>query len=338
MAVQQTGGEAQQDAEVRELAERLAGGDLRAVARAISLVEDGTPLGWGLLDRLYPRTGRAQRLGVTGPPGSGKSTLVNALAQTLRERGERVAILAVDPTSPFSGGAILGDRVRMTAATRDPDLFVRSMASRGNLGGVSSATYEASEILEAAGYDRILIETVGVGQSELEIVELADTVALVLVPESGDAVQVMKAGIMEVADLFVINKYDREGGDRLVRELQLAMELSDWRRGGAWAPPICTTVATRGEGVREALDAAERHFAHLRGEHQRLTQVRAQKMQRRLRMLLNRVLLRHAWRDARIEDQLEAALARIAAREISPYRWVQEVLQSWRRQGEEQDG
>lgn len=335
MAVEQTGGGAQHRAAARELADRLAASDPRAIARGISLVEDGTPVGWELLDLLYARPGGAHRLGVTGPPGSGKSTLVNSLAERLRRRGERVAVLAVDPTSPFSGGAILGDRVRITAASHDADLFVRSMASRGNLGGVSSATYEASEILEAAGYDWILIETVGVGQSELEIVELADTVVLVLVPESGDAVQVMKAGIMEIADLFVINKFDREGGDRLVKELQLAMELSDWRRAGDWTPPICPTVALRGEGVDEVLAAAERHFAHLARDAARLTRSRAEKMERRMRMLLNRVLLQHVWDAAQIEEQLGAALTRIARREISPYRWVREILESWRRQGEE---
>lgn len=314
---------------VRQLVDHLFAADPRAVARSISLVEDDTPAGRELLDLVYAQTGRARRIGITGPPGSGKSTLVNSLAHRLRAQGERVAVLAVDPTSPFSGGAILGDRVRMTAALRDRDLFVRSMASRGSLGGVSPATYEASEILEAAGYSWILIETVGVGQAELEIVEMADTVILLLVPESGDAMQVMKAGIMEIADVFVINKYDREGGDRLASELRLAMELSDWSRGGGWLPPICPTVAVHDEGVDEVLAAAMQHYSWLTGAGDRLTRSRRDKMQKRLRLLLNRALLAHAWKEAQIEDRMAGAIERIAAREISPYRWVGSILEQW---------
>jgi LAO/AO transport system kinase len=311
----------------RVLAEALRRGERRAIAQAISQVEDSTAVGRALLDLIYDRTGRAYRLGITGPPGSGKSTLVNGLACRLRRRGTRVGVLAIDPTSPFTGGAILGDRVRMPVAVGDDGLFMRSLASRGSLGGVSSATYEASEVLEAAGFGWIVIETVGVGQAELEVVELADTVILLLVPESGDGVQVMKAGVMEIADVFVVNKYDREGGDRLAREISLALELSSWSRSG-WQPPVCTAIAARDEGIERILEAAESHRAWLAADAERLARVRGVKLKRRLRLLLNRALLDSVWIEAGLEAQLEATAPRIAARELSPYRWVESVRSS----------
>jgi LAO/AO transport system kinase len=196
------------------------------------------------------------------------------------------------------------------------------MASRGSLGGVSTTTQEASEVLDAAGFDWILIETVGVGQSELEIVELADTVVLVLVPESGDAVQVMKAGIMEIADVFVVNKYDREGGDRLIRDISVTMEITSWSRPEGWVPPICPAVATEETGIAEVLAAVQGHRAWLREDQQRLARFRAEKLRRRLRMLLNRVLLERAWKAAQIDEHLEGAVERILSGELSPYRWV----------------
>ena len=309
-------------AEAACLAEGLARRDRRAIARAISQVEDETPIGRELLDLIFARAGSARRIGVTGPPGSGKSTLVHALARQLRQQGERVGVLAVDPTSPFTGGAILGDRVRMPTASEDEGFFVRSMASRGSLGGVASATYEASEVLAAAGFDWILIETVGVGQSELEVVELADTVLLVLVPESGDAVQTLKAGIMEIADVFVINKYDREGGDRLQRDIAVTLELTHWTRPGGWVPPICPAVATAEEGIEEVMAEARAHLAWLDGDPARRERIRQEKAERRLRVLAERVLLRRLWDGAGLERRLAEALPRIAAREISPYRWL----------------
>jgi LAO/AO transport system kinase len=312
------------------LAARLAEGERRAVARAISHVEDGTRVGRHLLDLIYARTGHARRVGITGPPGAGKSTLVHGVARLLREKGLRVGVLAVDPTSPFSGGAILGDRIRMPSATGDEDFFVRSMATRGSLGGVAATTYEASEVLEAAGFEWILIETVGVGQSELEVVELADTTVLLLVPESGDSVQVMKAGVMEIADLIVVNKFDREGGDRLVRDLETTLQLAEWKRSADWIPPVCHAVASREEGLGEVLAEIDRHFAYLAADGDRLQRVRGEKIERRVRALLKRSLVEGAWSVAKIDEQLAGEIDRIAAREVSPYRWVENILRGWR--------
>jgi len=319
---------ARNGAAARELAERLSLRDRRAIARAITQVENGTPVGRHLLDIIYGRTGRARRVGITGPPGAGKSTLVHACTGALRARGETVGVLAVDPTSPFSGGAILGDRIRMPGSTGDEGFFVRSMASRGSLGGVAATTYEASEVLEAAGFDWILIETVGVGQAELEVVELADTTVLILVPESGDAVQVMKAGIIEAADVFVVNKFDREGGDRLVRDLQNTLELAAKYAQIDWRPPICTTVAERGEGIDTVIAAIEAHRAWLTRDGARLERIRAEKLERRIRALLGRSLLESVWARAHIEERLKEAAQTMVRRQTSPYRWVESVLQS----------
>ena len=240
------------------LAAGVLAGESLSVARAISLVEDRGPAGAALLQGIAPSTGRAHRLGVTGPPGAGKSTLVNALARELLERGGSVGILAVDPTSPFTGGALLGDRVRMQGAAGDPRVFIRSMASRGGLGGLAAAAQDAADVLDASGKDWVVMETVGVGQTEVEVAGAADTVVVLLHPESGDGVQTMKAGLMEVADIFVVNKADREGADRLVREVLDTLEL---RRPGAdgWRPPVLRTVASTGRGTAELLEAVERH-------------------------------------------------------------------------------
>jgi LAO/AO transport system kinase len=241
----------------------VAAGDSLSIARAISLVEDRAPAGAALLRSLASSTGRAHRLGVTGPPGAGKSTLVNALVKLLLEDGRSVGILAVDPTSPFTGGALLGDRVRMQGSAGDPRVYIRSMASRGDLGGLAAAAQDAADVLDAAGKDWIVLETVGVGQTEVEVAGAADTVVVMLHPEAGDGVQAMKAGLMEVADIFVVNKADREGAERLVRDVLDTLELRRSPEDG-WRPPVLPTVAASGKGVPELLEAIGRHRDHAR--------------------------------------------------------------------------
>lgn len=316
------------------LASRVRDGDRRALSRAISWIEDQTDEGRILLDLLFLALPRAHRVGITGPPGAGKSSLVSELTRLLRARGARVGILAVDPSSPFTGGAILGDRIRMQAHYNDPGVFIRSMASRGSLGGLASTTYEASEVMEAAGSDWILIETVGVGQSELEIVEAADTTVVVLVPESGDAVQVMKAGLMEAGDLFVINKSDREGGDRLEREITLLLESARARArerhpeadSAVWERKVCRTVATRGTGIDGLLALIEGHRDHLRADSARWASHCGDRMAARLRTHLRDRLLQGIWSAEGLEVWIREGLVKISAGEISPYALVDELV------------
>lgn len=244
-----------------DLATRAFAGDRVALARSISLVENEAPAAEAILAAAFPRTGQAVRIGITGPPGAGKSTLTAQLAKVHRAAGRTVAIVAVDPTSPFSGGALLGDRVRMYALAGDDGVFIRSMASRGSLGGLAGTTSDVCDVLEAAGFERILIETVGVGQSELEVAEAADTTLVVLVPESGDAVQAMKAGLMEIGDVFAMNKADREGAERAAQAIRSMIHLGTHR--DEWEPPVCLTVAQTGQGVEELDATLARHFDHL---------------------------------------------------------------------------
>jgi LAO/AO transport system kinase len=233
----------------------------RAVGRAISRVEDGGEEQRRMVRAVYARTGRAKVVGITGPPGAGKSTLVDRLARQLRARGETVGILAIDPTSPYTGGALLGDRIRMQGLYTDPGVFIRSMATRGAMGGLAPATRDAVDLLDAAGFDWVLVETVGVGQDEVDVVRCVDTVLVVTLPGLGDDIQAIKAGIMEIADVFVINKADREGVERTARDLQSALEIDEAM--GAWLPPIVRTVASIGRGVEDVLLEMEKHRAHL---------------------------------------------------------------------------
>jgi LAO/AO transport system kinase len=249
--------------DVGELVERARAGDARSVARLISLVEDGSPLLREAMAALLPYGGKAIVIGLTGAPGVGKSTTTSALVTAYRSQGKRVGVLAVDPSSPFSGGALLGDRVRMQEHALDRDVYIRSMASRGHLGGLSWTTPQALRVLDAAGCDVVLVETVGVGQSEVEVAGLADTTVVLLAPGMGDAIQAAKAGILEVGDVYVVNKADREGADATVRELRHMLTLGERRAPGDWRPPILKTVAARGEGVDEVVEALQKHHSWL---------------------------------------------------------------------------
>ena len=246
------------DFSTEELITLVPQGERRALARLITLVENGVARGRTVLEAIFPKSGRAQVIGVTGSPGAGKSTLVDQLAVEARARGDKVAIIAIDPTSPFSGGAVLGDRIRMNQVAEDETIFLRSMATRGALGGVARATLDVVYILDAAGFNRIFIETVGVGQAEIDIVRLADTCLVVLVPGMGDSVQAFKAGILEIADLFVINKADRDGALPLERDLRVLLSLAQ-PETAAWTPDILKTIATKGEGRKEVIDLIYRH-------------------------------------------------------------------------------
>jgi LAO/AO transport system kinase len=285
----------------------------RAVARAISLVEDGGAAAAELIRHVYPETGKARILGVTGPPGAGKSTLVDRLARHCRSQGATVGILAVDPTSPFSGGALLGDRIRMQQLYTDPDVFIRSMATRGAMGGLARATHDAVNLLDAAGFDWVLVETVGVGQDEVDVVKSVDTVLLVTVPGLGDDIQAIKAGIMEIADLFVINKADRDGVERTHRDLELMLGLSEAR--GGWQPPILRTVASRNEGVAEVLERADEHHHHL-VESGQLAERRKAHLRLRVETILKQQVLSAADRSVGLEREIERAYEE----RIDPYR------------------
>ena len=303
------------------LSERVLNGDPRAIARAISLIEDEAPQGAELIRRIFPRTGRAYLIGVTGAPGAGKSTLVDRLITEIRGRGHTVGVVAVDPTSPFSGGAILGDRVRMQAHAGDSGVFIRSMATRGHLGGLSRATGEAALVLDAAGMDDVLIETVGVGQDEVDIVRTADVSIVTLVPGTGDEVQALKAGIMEIADIFVVNKADRDGTDRTVASIKALQSLETFA-GGRWRPPIVKTVATTGDGVSELADEIERfrtHTAAAQGERRRA------RAEWRVRELLAHRFVRYV--EAKLAPgEFDRLLDRIAARDADPYSVVDEIF------------
>lgn len=311
--------------------DRLLQGDRRALARVISQVENGGPVARGILQRLYGYTGRAHVVGITGAPGSGKSTLVNALAREYRARGITVGVIAVDPTSPFTGGALLGDRVRMRDLAGDPGVFIRSMASRGHLGGLARTTAEVILVLDAAGFQRILVETIGVGQAEVDIARTAHTTVVVQAPGMGDEVQAIKAGILEIADILVINKADQDGVERAEAALKMMLDLGEMashhdrrqpmaERPGAspgWIPPIIRTISTQREGAVALMDAIEQHATYLR-ESGRWREREHLRAAFGLQELLREALM--AWLMAQLPPELlEAQLQQMIARTVDPY-------------------
>ncbi len=325
-----------------------------ALARVVSIVENHREGFEEILGDLHSRTGRARRVGLTGPPGAGKSTITSLVAKRFREAGLKVGVIAVDPTSPFTGGALLGDRVRMESVALDPGVFIRSMATRGSLGGLAAATREVADVLDAFGFDRLLIETVGVGQSELDVARTADTTLLILVPESGDSIQTLKAGVMEVADIFVVNKADRPGADRLRNDVELMLGLRkgvsfgkvpahhgvDLKRVNParvareaaaaanpidWTPPVLSAVATKGEGIDEIVAALDRHFAYL-VQSGKLRARRRERMRERVMDVVEQKVRGRLWKDTGTMSWLEQQLPSVEEGSATPFAIADQLL------------
>ena len=304
------------------LAKRLLAGDKRALARAITLIENDDPAGWELVREVFPSTGRARIVGFTGPPGVGKSTLIGALTAEMRKDDRQVAVLSIDPSSPFTRGALLGDRIRLSDHFLDPGVFIRSMASRGALGGLSEATLQAALLMDASGKDDVLIETVGVGQAEIDIVDHGDTVVLVLMPGSGDSIQALKAGVMEIPDIIVVNKADHPMTDTMIREIRGVLSLGP---AVSWRVPILRTEAARGEGVAELATKIVEHREHIEAE--------GTLAERRARNLRNEVLelaaarLRRRLEDTITDPEVEALIKKVVSRELDPASAATELLE-----------
>ena len=329
-------------------------GKSSALARVVSIVENHRSGFEEILSSLHARTGRARRIGMTGPPGAGKSTITALLVKSFRDAGLKVGVIAVDPTSPFTGGALLGDRVRMESVALDPGVFIRSMATRGSLGGLAEATREVADVLDAFGFDRLLIETVGVGQSELDVARTADSTVLVLVPESGDSIQTLKAGVMEVADLFVVNKADRPGADRLRNDVELmlglrkgvtfgnapahhgvdlkrmnparvAREAARAEEPADWTPPVLSATAVKQEGIDGIITALDRHFAYL-DRSGTLRNRRLERMRERVKNVVERKVSDRLWRDQRTVAWLEEQLPDVELGKVTPFAVADRLL------------
>jgi LAO/AO transport system kinase len=310
---------------LNSLVEKILSSDKNAIARGISLVENESKSSSELLKMLYKNTGGAYLIGITGPPGAGKSTLTSCLTRMLRKNGHTVGIIAVDPTSPFTGGALLGDRIRMQESGTDKDVFIRSMATRGSLGGLSRKAKEACEILDASGKDFIIIETVGVGQSELDIAQTADTTIVVLVPESGDAVQTMKAGLMEIGDIFVINKSDRDGSDALGVALRTMLHLKMTKESDRQVP-VVKTVASKNKGVDELYEYIFMHKEYLEKKG-KLEEKRKEHLVKQINELVSSRLENKFWSQDK-KDKLDESIGKISKREVTPYDFVDKLFQN----------
>jgi LAO/AO transport system kinase len=298
----------------RSLAERLVDGDRRALARAISLVENEEPEGYEVVREIYPRTGRAAVFGFTGPPGVGKSTLIGALTKARRAQGRQVAVLSVDPSSPFTHGAVLGDRIRLSEHFLDPGVFIRSMANRGALGGLSEAALQAALLMDAAGRDDVFVETVGVGQAEVDVIDHADTVVLVLMPGSGDSIQALKAGVMEIPDVIVVNKADHPLTDTMVREIRGVLSLAPQK---GWRVPIIKTEATRGTGIDELVTKLDEHRAHIEAEGT-LSERRRRNLRNEVLALAAARLRRRLEEELREDEEFARLLDEVVARRLDP--------------------
>ena len=303
--------------------ERIRSGNLRALARAITAVENRDPQSASLLKSLFPFTGKALVVGLTGAPGAGKSTLVDQLAREFRKNDRTVGIIAVDPTSPYTGGAILGDRIRMQSHYSDPGIYIRSMATRGSLGGLARTTADVSTVLDASGRDIVLIETVGVGQDEVDIVRLADVTIVILVPGMGDDVQSIKAGIMEIADIFVINKSDREGAERVEREIRAMQSLAT--RADSWTPPIVKTVASEGLGIADVIDAISKYYAFLQ-QNGLAQKKKIENWRERLLEMLRDSLMQHVMREHMANGAATRYAAEIAEHKRDPYSLIEQIV------------